>query len=122
MVEQRCMIRARSEPGRAAHTPSSKVRRASTIARCTSLRGVETISATRDSSAGFSTGNRSGPSTHVPATKAPRYPRIGGSDTTLVQFKRVEHRSTVPEYGVFVKHDYGSIHPFICQRIPIPWG
>ena len=47
---------ARCGAGRSAQTPSSKLRRASAIARFTSVRGVAETSVTMVSSAGFSTG------------------------------------------------------------------
>ena len=61
-------IRARSVAAIDAHCPSSNARRASAIARPNSATGVTETSVKCDSSAGFSTGSDSSPSTQRPAT------------------------------------------------------
>ena len=76
-----CKNFARSRLGRSAQTPASNVRRAPAMARPTSSRRVAPSSVTVDSSAGFTIGKGSSPSTHLPATNDRRSPRIGPAVT-----------------------------------------
>ena len=75
-----------------AHTPSSKLRRASAIARSTSARGVAVTSPTCVSSAGFSTRTTSSPVTHWPAT----YVRCSERIVTSTPHLTVRWTSTPP--------------------------
>ena len=74
--KRECTVCARSRTGRSAHTPSSNDWRASAMARPTSSRRVAPSWVTVDSSAGFTIGKGSSPSTHCPATNDRRSVRI----------------------------------------------